>query len=456
MKSHLSLLVLVSAVTGLTLFTQGCTQVDSTQVASSGVTNSNTSSADLPSEVEPATAATETAATAVTEASAVPAPEPEVAAAEPRADESATEVNALPPSADAEVTEQKKLTIGDPAPPLSIAKWVTGEPISALQEGQVYVVEFWATWCPPCRTSMPHLSKLQEEYADQVHFVGVSDEQVDTVESFLEKEQSAGKTWRDVVKYRLAIDASEATSNDYMRAASQNGIPCAFIVGRTGRVEWMGHPMTMDQPLAKIVAGEWDTEAAVAEFRQQQRVKDMQRELSMMFRAQQWDEALEKLTQLETEMGPNANLHSIKLQILQAAGRTEEAAVLQAQMVEELWDNASALNQIAWNIAIGSGERDLALALKAAQRGVELTEEKDGSILDTLARVHFEQGDLEQALLWQRKAVEFADGNTEIIEALQRYEAAKAESDKASPTTPAAEESQAEAAPSDGAAPNNN
>ena len=51
-----------------------------------------------------------------------------------------------------------------------------------------------------------------------------------------------------------------------MRAAGQSGIPTAFIVGKTGQVEWIGHPMTMDEPLAQVVAGDWDRAAAKAEF----------------------------------------------------------------------------------------------------------------------------------------------------------------------------------------------
>ncbi len=55
------------------------------------------------------------------------------------------------------------LAVGDPAPPISIAEWATGEPVSVLANDQVYVVEFWATWCPPCRSSMPHISQLQQD-----------------------------------------------------------------------------------------------------------------------------------------------------------------------------------------------------------------------------------------------------------------------------------------------------
>ena len=56
--------------------------------------------------------------------------------------------------------------LGDEAKPLQISKWVKGKKVN-LAKGKgkkVYVVEFWATWCPPCRTTIPHLTELQKKY----------------------------------------------------------------------------------------------------------------------------------------------------------------------------------------------------------------------------------------------------------------------------------------------------
>ncbi|QDU39740.1 Sporulation thiol-disulfide oxidoreductase A precursor [Maioricimonas rarisocia] len=356
--------------------------------------------------------------------------EPEAAPAEPTTiarvetpDEPMPVVPTVPSTEEPteESDEVKPLGIGDPAPPIAISNWVTGEPISQLAEGNVYVVEFWATWCGPCRTSMPHLSKLQEDYGDKVQFIGVTREDAGVVQQFLEQDQSEGTTWAEVVTYRLATDQDDETNTAYMRAAGQSGIPTAFIVGRDGAVEWIGHPMSMDQPLAKIVSGDWDREAAIAEFRQQKRMKEVSLNLMLALRAEKYDEALATLDEVEDEIGESAMLTRYRHHVLSQAGRDEEAAALQSKLVEQAWDDAGLLNGVAWRIASSEGEQDLELALRAARRASELTGHQNSSILDTLARVYYEQGDLDSAIEWQRKAVEHGATNASIKATLEKY-----------------------------------
>ena len=122
---------------------------------------------------------------------------------------------------------------GEPAAALAVAHWVKGEPVDV--SSGVHVVEFWATWCPPCRTSIPHLTELQEKFKDRgVNIIGVSDEELATVESFVKK-------MGDKMAYTVAIDAG-ATSKGYMGKYGVGGIPHAFVV-KDGEVVWHGHPM---------------------------------------------------------------------------------------------------------------------------------------------------------------------------------------------------------------------
>ena len=94
----------------------------------------------------------------------------------------------------------KDLTIGSAAPTLDIEHWVQDgngffKPVKEFKKGNVYVVEFWATWCGPCVMSMPHLAELQNKYRGQkVQIVSVSDEDIETVKGIMDRDHpQAGK-----------------------------------------------------------------------------------------------------------------------------------------------------------------------------------------------------------------------------------------------------------------------
>jgi len=138
--------------------------------------------------------------------------------------------------------------LGDAAYPLTGLTWVKGSPVT-IAPGKVYVVEFWATWCPPCRKSIPHLTELAKKYADRVVFVGVSNEDVATVKPFVADQG-------DQMAYNVAVDTAGKVVDGYMAAFGQGGIPTAFVVDAAGKVVWLGHPMdNLDEVLDKVLAG---------------------------------------------------------------------------------------------------------------------------------------------------------------------------------------------------------
>src|SRR5437660_9718417 len=136
------------------------------------------------------------------------------------------------------------LKVGDPAPKLQTGKWVQGDPVKEFAKDKAYIVEFWATWCGPCRVSIPHLNEIHNKYKDKSLVVIGQDcwERDDNlVESFV-------KTMGEKMTYRVALDDKEGNekgqmAKSWMAAAGRNGIPSAFLVDTKGRVVWMGHPM---------------------------------------------------------------------------------------------------------------------------------------------------------------------------------------------------------------------
>ena len=139
--------------------------------------------------------------------------------------------------------------IGDAAWPLKGLEFIKGKAVK-IEPGKVYIVEFWATWCGPCLTSIPHLTEIQHKYKDQkVTVIGISKEKVETVKPFVANMDAK-------MDYTVAVDVEGKANAGYMKAFNQNGIPHAFIVDGKGQIAWHGYPMDgLDEALADVVGG---------------------------------------------------------------------------------------------------------------------------------------------------------------------------------------------------------
>src|SRR5258706_1537169 len=156
------------------------------------------------------------------------------------------------------------LKVGDPAPPLKVAKWVKGQPTEKFATGEVYVVEFWATWCGPCRMTIPHLTEMNKQFAGKAHFMGVSIwERVADDTQRLEKVGKFVDTMGAKMEYAVAADATgDFMANNWMVPARQGGIPTAFVVDRNSKIAWIGHPMSdMAKVVSQVIAGTFDVKA---------------------------------------------------------------------------------------------------------------------------------------------------------------------------------------------------
>jgi thiol-disulfide isomerase/thioredoxin len=155
---------------------------------------------------------------------------------------------AAQPAAKAETeskAEAKTLKVGDAAPPLSVDAWVKGDAVSGFEKGRVYVIEFWATWCIPCRASMPHLTELQKKYKDLTVICVAGSERVkkDEKDQRLDNLRKFVKERDADMGFRVAYDAKNAMTTGWMIPAGQRGIPCGFIVDGDGKIAYLGYPM---------------------------------------------------------------------------------------------------------------------------------------------------------------------------------------------------------------------
>jgi thiol-disulfide isomerase/thioredoxin len=148
------------------------------------------------------------------------------------------------------------LKVGDPAPKLQTGPWVQGDPVKEFEKGKAYIVEFWATWCGPCRVSIPHLNEVYTKFKDKGLVVIGQDcwEQDDNQVKPFVKEMGAKMT------YRVALDDKTGSkkgkmADAWMAAAGQNGIPTAFVIDTNGKIAWINHPMALTDDVIESALG---------------------------------------------------------------------------------------------------------------------------------------------------------------------------------------------------------
>lgn len=102
-------------------------------------------------------------------------------------------------------------------------------------EGQVVIVNFWATWCPPCIAEMPSFQDLYVDYQDQVVFLFVSSEDHQTVRGFLDRKNYS------LPAYRPLSEAPEPLNG--------KTLPTTFLIDKSGNIV-----------IQKVGAADWNSE----------------------------------------------------------------------------------------------------------------------------------------------------------------------------------------------------
>jgi len=98
----------------------------------------------------------------------------------------------------------------------------------AQWKGKILIVNFWATWCPPCIAEIPEFIKIQSKYASAgVQFVGIAIDQKSKVKTFVDE---VGMNYPALLGDLAGIDLAKRLGNP------SGGLPYTVIVDRTGKV----------------------------------------------------------------------------------------------------------------------------------------------------------------------------------------------------------------------------
>jgi cytochrome c biogenesis protein CcmG/thiol:disulfide interchange protein DsbE len=129
-----------------------------------------------------------------------------------------------------------KSILNEKAPELVVEKWISKQPDT---KGKFVLIDFWATWCGPCRAYIPTLNDLQKKYADKLVIIGISDEAEEKVEAFDNPK----------INYFEAID----TKGTVKELIQVKGIPHAILIDPKGVVRWEGFPLLQGNQLTEEV-----------------------------------------------------------------------------------------------------------------------------------------------------------------------------------------------------------
>jgi thiol-disulfide isomerase/thioredoxin len=142
------------------------------------------------------------------------------------------------------------LKTGDAAPKLNCGEWIQGKPVAEFAKDKAYLIEFWATWCVPCVAEIPHLNALHLKFKEKgLVVIGQNVEGKDQtpVKAFVKK-------MADRMTYPVALDQMSGSGQSsmakmWLEAAGLNSIPSAFLVGKDGRLVWIGHPNELKETM---------------------------------------------------------------------------------------------------------------------------------------------------------------------------------------------------------------
>lgn len=126
-----------------------------------------------------------------------------------------------------------KSFINAKAPKLEVQGWLTEIPKT---EGKFILIDFWATWCAPCRKAIKELNNYNKKFEKEMVIIGISDEQPSKIKKLQNK-----------INYYSAFDTQKKMYNQF----KIRGIPHVVLIDPKGIVRWEGYPFLKGNELSE-------------------------------------------------------------------------------------------------------------------------------------------------------------------------------------------------------------
>ncbi|WP_258455298.1 TlpA disulfide reductase family protein [Aequorivita sp. CIP111184] len=123
----------------------------------------------------------------------------------------------------------------------------TEEANFSQSKGKVTIVNFWATWCPPCVAEMPSFQKLYDTYGDKLDFYFVTSEKAEKVEKFMEKNHYTLPIYIQAFKAPEQLESSVLPTSYLISKSGE------IVINEEGAADWNSKKMRklLDDLLAK-------------------------------------------------------------------------------------------------------------------------------------------------------------------------------------------------------------